>query len=261
MLTLIAGFVLAWAMTFIVRIDPLYQSVHSMGERFSHIVPVGHDIGTHSFQTQYVRIEPSWYYQPQAGFMKDLGLPARPRTEIVQRERMFLPAASIAIVVLSLMTMEGTRRRSGTQWDRRASRRMFVTCAGMTLTCVLFVGVLMCFRLFLTGVDDGLIEKGSLTSNSAEIHRFNGNQTLAMSYTSLMLLYTGAGMLLYFVLTWIGIRAWPMQDQPMTSVSNEAVRLIHAKPLRYMGVTFVLATNLLLIFAPWTSTMLGLFIT
>ncbi len=260
MLTLIVGFVLAWAMTFIVRIDPLYQSVHSMGERFSHIVPVGHDIGTQSFQSQYVRIEPSWYYEPQTPFMKDLGLPARPRTKILQRERLFIPSAAMAIVVLSLMTMESSRRRSGTPWDRRASRRMFVTCAGMTLTCVLFVGILMCFRLFLTGVDDGLIQSGALMSNSPEIHRFDGNQTLAMSYASLMLLYCGAGMLVYFVLTWIGIRAWPMREQAITTVSSEPISIVYARPLRFIGISFVLAANLLLIFAPWTSTMLGLLI-
>lgn len=259
-LTLVVGFVLAWAMTFVVRIDPLYQSVHSMGERFSQVVPVGHDIGTQSFQSQYVRIEPSWYYQPQAEFMKDLGLPARPRTELVQRERTFLAAAAISIVVLSLLTVNGLRRRSEEHSDLRVNRRMFVTCVGMTLTCVLAVGVIMCFRLFLTGVDDGLIERGAMTSNSPDVHRFNGNQTLAMSFSSLVLLYSGAGMLLYIALTWIGIRSCGPQTQDMTTVTDEQGSIIQAKPLRYLGVSFILAANLALIFAPWTCTMLGLFI-
>lgn len=268
---LIAGFLLSWVITFTVRVDPMYRSIHSVGERFSHIVPRGYDKGAHNFEAQYVRVEPSSYYNDPAELLAkydlDLDLKPNPRTDIAKREQLIVPGVGIMIVIASLITIVICRRNCIERLRGGGDGSFTRLTLGLTAMCVLSVGALLCFRLFLTGVDDGLIKRAAIGSAQAQSYYegnltlygyYDANLTLSMSFTSLMMVYIGVGITLYTVLTWFGLRMWTSAHQEYPEVERN-VGYARMRTLRWAGYATLACTSTLLILAPWTNTMLGKF--
>jgi hypothetical protein len=255
-LILASGFLVSWVLTYTVRLDSVYISVHRIGERFSQIVPVGHDTGPQEFRLQYVRVEQGWHYWPQTQSARDLNLPERSRTKFARREHLILPAAALAITLLSVFTARGLHSFSG---GVHFSTRLLLT---NSLFSVLFVGVLVLLRVFLTGVDDGLIQTARLQSAYSDLFKYSGHRTLSMSLNSLIMVYLGVGLAAYLSQVWIGSRMI-MVDHDRNHTWGERIGSIGTfprsnRPMNIAGKAIFIGIILMLILAPWTNTWWGL---
>lgn len=259
---LLAGFLVSWLCTYSIRSESVYRSVHDMGYRFSAIVPHGKDTGSARFDAQYVRIEPAMYYKKPPVLSEPLPVNTKPldRFKAGREEHLIIPAAGMMVVVLALISVLAIRS------DLRASlacdRDLKLTkLSGMfTLIAAVSIAGTMLFRLFLTGVDDGLIARASTIGNSGHVFHYT-QQTLSMSYASLMMLYTGVGLATFLVLVWIGLRVLPVdQERLVTREDTPRNTLVSGliKPLRFAGYALLIGINLMLVLAPWTNTMWGL---
>jgi hypothetical protein len=256
---LLLSFGLCWLATISIRSDSVYQSVHSAGHRFSTIVPSGKDIGSQKFDDQYVRIEPAMYYKTPPKLSSPLppGLKPLARFETGRNEHVLVPMFGVFIMMCALMSVSVVNREqsSGSQRERGLMYARITLVYGLcTAACVLG---LMLFRLFLTGVDDGLIERASVTGASGNVFHY-AQQTLSMSFVSLIMLYAGAGIMLYLVLTWFGIRMHGVSIQEHT-LAEESNGFVGPRLLRTLGYATLACANLYLILAPWTNTMFGKF--
>lgn len=260
---LLAGFLVSWLSTYSIRSESVYRSVHDMGFRFSAMVPHGKDTGSARFDAQYVRIEPAKYYKKPPVLSEPLPIDTKPlaRFKAGREEHLIIPAAGMMVVVLALISVLAIRS------DLRASlacdRDLKLTkLTGMfTLIVAVSIGATMLFRLFLTGVDDGLIARASTIGDSGHVFHYT-QQTLSMSYASLMMLYTGVGLATFLVLVWVGFRVLPVDQEHLISRDEVAPRktLVSRmfRPLRFAGYALLIGINLMLVLAPWTNTMWGL---
>jgi hypothetical protein len=256
---LLLSFGLCWLATISIRSDAVYQSVHSAGHRFSEIVPSGKDVGSQGFDAQYVRIEPAMYYEKPPELLSPLPPGVKPlaRFQAGRNEHLMIPLFGIFIMMCALITVSliNRGRTPSSQRERGMLYAKIMLVYGLTTASCVFV--LMLFRLFLTGVDDGLIERALVTGAKGNVFHY-AQQTLSMSFGSLMMLYAGVGITLYMVLAWIGVRMHGVGVQEL-ELAQEPRESIGARVLRTIGYATLACANLYLILAPWTNTMFGKF--
>jgi hypothetical protein len=261
---LLVGFVVSWASTYSIRNDKVYRSVHDMGYRFSTIVPHGKDIGPAGFDAQYVRVEPAMYYKKPPVLSEPLPVNTKPldRFKAGREEHLIIPAVGMMVVVLALISVLAFRpdMRAAMAHDR--GLMLSKLTGALTLIAVVSIAGMMLYRLFLTGVDDGLIARASTVSDSGHVFHF-AQQTLAMSYASLMMLYTGVGLATYLVLVWFGLRMMALDQVRQYPRENSSWDKLNSRPitlLRFAAYAFLVSINLVLILAPWSTTIWGLLI-
>ncbi len=248
--------------TYSIRTESVYRSVHDMGYRFSSIVPRGKDTGSARFDAQYVRVEPAMYYKEPPVLSEALPVNTKPlaRFKAGREEHLIIPAVGMMVVVLALIGVYLIRPDLRASLARDREMKLTKLTAVFTLIAAVSIGATMLFRLFLTGVDDGLIARASTIGDSGHVFHYT-QQTLSMSYASLMMLYTGVGLATFLVLVWIGLRVLPVdQERLLTREETPQKTLISGliKPLRFAGYALLIGINLMLVLAPWTNTMWGL---
>lgn len=233
-----------------------------MGYRFSSIVPRGKDTGSARFDAQYVRIEPAMYYKKPPVLSEALPIKTQPlaRFKAGREEHLIIPAAGVMVVMLALVGVFVIRPDLRASLARDRDLKLTKLTAVFTLIAAVSIGATMLFRLFLTGVDDGLIARASTIGNSGHVFHYT-QQTLSMSYASLMMLYTGVGLATLLVLVWIGLRVLPVDHERIVTREDTPQNMLVSrliKPLRFAGYALLIGVNLMLVLAPWTNTMWGL---
>ena len=270
LLIVVFGIALLFVVTQGNRVRVMYDSVHSIGERFGQSLPVGNDLSDEQTSRQIVRIEPASYYEVPdrlPASMRAQYAPA-PRLEAIELERFVI----VGVIVLCALLAYWVAFQSRREGERRHMLEFLTpmrpgmsvqgTMLLMALASVLGCGAFVFYRVFLTGVDDALIARSTQNGLASASTHITGNTTLSMSLPTLILLYIGLVLLLMPVLIALCSRCMGVPSagrwramQIKANVSSYEPRWHHVTTglawCFYGLLTFSLLT------APWTTTMFG----
>lgn len=260
-LIFVLGFAAIWVVSLGIRIDAAYFSVQNAGYRFSSIVPTGSDIGSHQFSSQYVRIEPAVYYtepSKRPAFVESPLDPA-PRVVTARKERLAIASVITVVGLLSTLTLVlASRERS--RDDRATRRRKLVRSAALICVCgVLLGGGFMFFRVFITGVDNGLIARATELGSESQAF-YKASETLSMSWPTLVMLYLGVAMIAYPIMTSLGLRVMGIARRGQSTASRPPDHAGPSLAHRIMNGMFASCYAILMLaflLSPWTNTILG----
>lgn len=253
------------------RVRVMYDSVHSIGQRFGQSLPSGNDLGAEQGSRQLVRIEPASYYTLPDRLPASLrdGFAPEPRVLAIRRERLII----VGIIALCAMIAFVLARHSRRECEQQHMREFLTPLRrglsdSRTSMLLLFVSLIACgsfvfYRVFLTGVDDALIARSTERAMASSSSHVLGNTTLSMSLPTLVLLYLGFVLLLLPVLIAVASRCMGVPSagqwrsmQRRANLPNDERRLHRIS----MGVAwcFYGMLTLSLLTAPWTTTLFGL---
>ena len=270
-LIIFAGIALLFFVTQGNRVRVMYDSVHSIGQRFGQSLPAGNDLSVESGSHQVVRIEPASYYTLPDRLPASLreNFATVPRVQAMRRERLVIVGIISLCAMIAFVIAHHGRRESEQLHMRelltplRPGMSASRTSMFLILASLVACGSFVFYRVFLTGVDDALIARsteGAMGSSSSHIL---GNSTLSMSLPTLVLLYLGFVLLLLPVFIALASRcmgvpsatSWRATLRRANLASDE--RLVHRLSTGLAWCLYGMLTVSLLT-APWSTTLFGL---
>lgn len=271
LLIIVIGIALLLLVTQGNRVRFVYDSVHSIGQRFGQSLPAGNDLSAEQGSRQLVRIEPASYYTLPDRLPASLrdGFESAPRVLALRRERLIIVGVIVLCAMTAFMIARHGRRESEHQHIRD-----FLTplhrgmSAPRTMVFLLFASLIACgsfvfYRVFLTGVDDAFIARSTERAVASSSSHILGNTTLSMSLPTLVLLYLGFVLLLLPVLIAVASRCMGVPSAGQWRSMQRRAGLPNGERRLYrfsMGAAwcFYGMLTLSLLTAPWTTTLFGL---